>query len=118
MLLESCPMRIYVANPEASKPTIRAIYRQIGLDDTAIDQIAVMRPQREFYYELREVGQRPFSLEFSKLALHLLARNRAEDHRLMEEILAKEGREGFAAGWLRHHGYGDTLEEMSDGPDA
>ena len=36
----------------------------------------------------------------------------------MEEILAKEGREGFAAGWLRHHGYGDTLEEMSDGPDA
>jgi type IV secretion system protein VirB4 len=114
MLLESCPMRLYVANPEAAKPTIRAIYRQIGLDDTAIDQIAVMRPQRDFYYELREVGQRPFSLQFSRFALDLLARNRAEDQRLMDEILAKEGREGFADGWLRHHGYG----EMGDGTDA
>jgi type IV secretion system protein VirB4 len=118
MLLESCPMRIYVANPEAAKPTIRAIYRQIGLDDTAIDQIAVMRPQRDFYYELREVGQRPFSLQFSRFALDVLARNRAEDQRLMDELLAKEGREGFAAGWLRHHGYGDRLEEMADGADV
>jgi hypothetical protein len=27
----------------------------------------------------------------------------------MDEILAKEGREGFLAGWLRHHGYEDML---------
>jgi type IV secretion system protein VirB4 len=111
MLLESCPLRIYVANPEAAKPTIRAIYRQIGLEDPAIDQIAVMRPQRDFYYELREVGQRPFALPFSRFALACLARNRAEDHRLMDEILAKEGREGFAASWIRHHGYGDLLQD-------
>ena len=96
-------------NPEASKPTIRAIYRQIGLDDTAIDQIAVMRPQREYYYELREVGQRPFTLQFSPFILDCIARNTAEDHRLMDEILQKEGREGFLAGWLRHHGHEERL---------
>jgi hypothetical protein len=60
------------------------------------------------------VGQRPFSLQFSRFALDLLARNRAEDHRLMDEMLQKEGREGFTAGWLRHHGYGEQLET----PDA
>jgi type IV secretion system protein VirB4 len=117
MLVESCPVRLYLANPEASKPTIRAIYRQIGLEDTAIDQIAVMRPQRDAYYELREVGQRPFSLQFSRFILDCIARNRAEDHHLMDEILEKEGREGFTAAWLRHHGYEDKLiEEAPDTP--
>jgi type IV secretory pathway VirB4 component len=114
MLIESCPVRFYLANPEASKPTIRAIYRQIGLEDTAIDQIAVMRPQRDAYYELREVGQRPFSLPMSRFMLDALARNTAEDHRLMEEILAKEGREGFCAAWLRHHGYAEKVEPHGD----
>lgn len=109
LLLESCPVRFYVANPEASKPTIRAIYRQIGLEDPAIDQIAVMRPQRDYYYELRETGQRPFSLTLSPLALDCLARNSSEDHRLIDEIMQKEGREGFMMGWLRHHGYQEEL---------
>jgi len=114
LLIESCPVRFYLANPEASKPTIRAIYRRIGLEDTAIDQIAVMRPQRDAYYELREVGQRPFSLPFSRFMLDCLARNTAEDHRLMDEILQKEGREGFATAWLRHHGYGDKVEPYGE----
>ena len=110
LLLESCPVRFYVANPEAAKPTIRAIYRHIGLDDTAIDQIAVMQPQREYYYALREMGQRPFSLQCSRFMLDCLARNTAEDHRLMDEMLQKEGREGFLAGWLRHHGYEEKVQ--------
>jgi len=27
----------------------------------------------------------------------------------MDEILQKEGREGFMAGWLRHHGYEERI---------
>jgi len=107
LLIESCPVRFYLYNPEASKPSIRAIYRKIGLEDTAIDQIAVMRPQREVYYELREMGQRPCALQFPPVVLDAIARNTAADHRLIDEILAKEGPEGFRDGWLRHHGYGD-----------
>jgi type IV secretion system protein VirB4 len=114
MLVESCPVRFYLANPEASIPTIRTIYQQIGLEDTAIAQIAVMRPQRDIYYQLRGEGQRPFSLAFSRFMLDCLARNTAEDHRLMEEILQKEGREGFLAGWLRHHNYQDEVEDYGD----
>jgi hypothetical protein len=65
-------------------------------------------------YELREVGQRPFSLRFSRFILDCLARNTAEDHRLMDELLQKEGPEGFAAAWLRHHGYQDKVEQDGD----
>lgn len=114
MLVESCPVRFYLANPEASKPMIRAIYRRLGLEDTAIEQIALSRPQRDVYYELREMGQRPFALTFSPFALDMLARNAAEDHRLIDEILQKEGREGFMAGWLREHGYADRLVPHGD----
>jgi type IV secretion system protein VirB4 len=109
MLIESCPVRFYLYNPEASKPSIRAIYRKLGLEDPAIDAIAQMRPQREAYYELREMGQRPCSLEFPRVVLDCIARNSSADHRLIDEILQKEGSEGFRTGWLRHHGYADLL---------
>jgi type IV secretion system protein VirB4 len=113
LLEEACPGRFYVANPEASKPDIRAIYRQIGLEDPAIEQIAHMRPQSDYYYELREMGQRPFSLNFSPFILDCIARNTADDHRLLDEIVQKEGREGFMAGWLRHHGHAATLATLA-----
>lgn len=111
MLMESCPVRFYLYNPEASKPSIRAIYRRLGLEDPAIDQIAIMRPQREAYYELREMGQRPFSLHFPRIILDCIARNTAADHRLIDEILQKEGPEGFTGGWLRHHGYEELCHD-------
>jgi hypothetical protein len=48
-------------------------------------------------------------MEHSRFILDCIARNTAEDHRLMDEILQKEGREGFRGGWLRHHGYEEEL---------
>lgn len=110
ILLESCPVRFYLPNPEASKPSIRAIYRKLGLEDPAIDTIARMRPRRDVYYELRELGERPLALHFPRVILDCIARNTAEDHRLIDEILQKEGREGFPTAWMRHHGYEDALD--------
>jgi hypothetical protein len=57
------------------------------------------------------LGQRLYTLPLGKLALACLARNRAEDHALMEEIFATEGREGFAAAWFRANG---LTKETSD----
>jgi type IV secretion system protein TrbE len=116
ILLESCPVRFYLANPEASKETIRAIYRKMGLEDTAIDTIAVMRPQRDVYYELREMGQRPISLEFPKVVLDCLARNTAADQRLIADVLQQEGREGFAARWFELHGYTEEADFLRKAP--
>ena len=56
-------------------------------------------------YACTELGQRLFSLPLGPLALACLARNSAADHALMDTILAREGREGFAAGWLREQGF-------------
>jgi type IV secretion system protein VirB4 len=86
----------------------------MGLEDTAIEQIAVLPPQGSLYYELRGEGQRPIDLRLSPLLLDCLARNTAEDHRLIEAILQQEGREGFAAGWMRHHGHEKEWQDVGD----
>jgi len=105
LLEEGCPTRFYLPMPSAMEPNIAAIYQRMGLTATAIRTIATARPQRDVYYACTELGQRLFALPLGPLALTCLAQNRKEDHDLIDELLAQEGREGFAAAWLRAHHY-------------
>ena len=90
-----------------------AIYTRMGLTHNAIRTIAMARPQSDIYYACRELGQRLFHLPLGPLALACLARNDAEDHALMDALLATEGREGFAAAWLRHHSYEKEADDVA-----
>jgi hypothetical protein len=48
----------------------------------------------------------------------MLARNDEEDHRLMDEILAQHGRDGFVKAWLAAQGFPHAFdEEVSDAAD-
>ncbi len=96
----------------ALEPNIQAIYERMGLTSTAIRQIATARPQRDVYYACSELGQRLFHLPLSPLSLACLARNRAEDHALMDTLLAQEGQEGFAAAWLRTQGFTKEADDV------
>ena len=78
---------------------------RLGLTENALRTIATSRPQRDVYYVCKELGQRTFSLPLGPLGLECLASNTAEDHVLMDALLAKEGTEGFAARWLDVHGF-------------
>src|SRR5262249_13613368 len=100
-----CPTRLYLPMPAAMEPNIAAIYTRMGLTSTAIRTIATARPQRDVYYACTELGQRLFHLPLGPLALACLARNRAEDHALMEAILPTEGGEGLAAAWCGANGF-------------
>jgi type IV secretion system protein VirB4 len=104
LLEEGCPTRFFVPNKAAEEPDIAAIYQRMGLTPTAIRTIATGWPQRDIYYYCKETGQRLFHLPLGPLTLACVARNRAEDHEAIDKILAQEGREGFAAAWLRHEG--------------
>jgi type IV secretion system protein VirB4 len=103
LLEEGCPTRFYLPMPSALEPNIAAIYQRMGLTHNAIRTIATARPQRDVYYACTELGQRLFALPLGPLALTCLARNSAEDHALIDTFLAQDGREGFAAAWLRAH---------------
>jgi hypothetical protein len=42
--------------------------------------------------------------------VNCFASNRAEDHALMDAILAREGLEGFAPAWFRAHGFEEEAQ--------
>ena len=112
LLEEGCPTRFFLPMPSALEPNIAAIYTRMGLTHNAIRTIATARPQRDVYYACTELGQRLFHLPLGPLGLACLARNSAEDHALMETILVHEGREGFAAAWLRAQGYAQEAQDV------
>jgi type IV secretion system protein VirB4 len=113
LLTEACPSRFYMPNPSALEPNIRRIYEAMGLADTAILQVATARPQRDIYYSCRETGQIKFSLPLPPLILNCVARNRADDHALMDRLMQQEGREGFAPAWLRHCGFAKEADDVA-----
>jgi type IV secretion system protein TrbE len=112
LLEEGCPTRFFLPMPSAMEPNIAAIYERMGLTANAIRLIATARPQRDVYYQCTELGQRLFHLPLGPLALACLARNRASDHVLMDKLLAEEGKEGFAAAWLRAQGFVEEADHV------
>jgi len=105
MLQDNCPTRYFLPNPDASSEQMAKVYQSFGLTDQEVRQIALAQPTRDIYYSCVERGKRMFHIPLSRFVLDCLARNTAEDHGLMDDILKKEGREGFAEAWLTHHGY-------------
>ena len=110
IIIESCKHRFYLPNRGALQKKIREIYEEMGLPENAIRTIASLRPQRDCLYDHEELGRRAFSLPLGPFELDCLARNRAEDHELMDTLLAQEGREGFAAAYLRYRGWEDEAD--------
>jgi type IV secretory pathway VirB4 component len=124
LMLEGCASTFAMPNTAARTPQMAAIYQRLGFNAADVRTIATARPQRDIYYAAELSGKRLFHLNLSPLALAMLARNRQEDHALMDVILKKEGRQGFARAWLEAQGFPEdaaTLvsrgEEITDAAD-
>jgi type IV secretion system protein VirB4 len=103
-IVESCPTRIFLPNERALEPQITAIYRRFGLNDRQIEIIARATPKRDYYCQSRR-GNRLFELGLGPLALALCASSK-NDQKLISELIAQSGREGFARAWLAARGLG------------
>lgn len=118
LLMESCPTWYMLPNPAAKSPELAAIYTRMGFNDNQIELISTARPQRDVYYRAERLGKRLLSVELSPVELAMLARNDEEDHRLMDAILARHGREGFVKAWLAAQGFPHAFDaERSDAAD-
>jgi type IV secretion/conjugal transfer VirB4 family ATPase len=104
-IVESCPTRIFLPNERALEPQITAIYRRFGLNDRQIEIIARATPKRDYYCQSRR-GNRLFELGLGPLALALCAASSKNDQKLISELIAQSGREGFARAWLAARGLG------------
>jgi type IV secretion/conjugal transfer VirB4 family ATPase len=102
-IVESCPTRIFLPNERAIEPQILSIYRRFGLNDRQIEIIARATPKRDYYCQSRR-GNRLFELGLGPITLALCAASSKTDQKLITEISAAAGREGFARAWLSVRG--------------
>jgi type IV secretion system protein VirB4 len=68
VLLESCPTRILLPNPEAASPGHLGLYRDLGLNDAEIQLLARARRKRDYYVKSPR-GSRLFELGLGPVAL-------------------------------------------------
>jgi type IV secretion system protein VirB4 len=119
-IVESCASRIFLSNPQALEPQIRTIYEGFGLNARQIQLVARATPKRDYYYQSR-LGNRVFDLGLGPAALAFAGAAGPVDQRAIDAVLAEVGREGFAAGWLRHRGLdwaADMVQKFAPHPVA
>jgi type IV secretion system protein VirB4 len=103
VIVESCPTRIFLPNERAIEPQISSIYRRFGLNDRQIEILAHATPKRDYYCQSRH-GNRLFELGLGEVALAFAAASSKSDQAAIAKVLLEEGRDRFAAGWLRLKG--------------
>jgi type IV secretion/conjugal transfer VirB4 family ATPase len=100
-IMESCPTKILLPNPNALDNQNKELYYSFGLNDREREIIAMSTPKRHYYYK-SVLGSRLFDLAMDTCSLAYCAASRPEDQTKVKEILARVGKEGFNEEWLRY----------------
>jgi type IV secretion system protein VirB4 len=119
-VIESCPSRIFLANPRAREAGVRTAYEAFGLNSRQIDILATAAPKRDYYYQ-SAIGNRLFDLGLGPVALAFCGASSPEAHALIDRVLKEVGPQEFAAAFLRAQGLSwaaDLITEHSNFPAA
>ena len=113
-LIESCPTRIFLPNPDAQTPQIADLYAGFGLNAQQVRIIAAATPKREYYYQ-SSTGNRLFELGLGPLMLAAVGSSSPGDQQLMTAILAEFGEVGFPAAFYVAKGQPEVAAFLSQG---
>ena len=102
-IIESCPSRIFLPNPQAVEPQLREIYEGFGLNARQIQLIARAEPKREYYYQSR-LGNRVFELGLGPVTLAFAGASNPQHQKTMNAFQGVIDPADFALAWLRHAG--------------
>ncbi len=124
-IIESCPSRIFLPNPQATEPQIRTIYEGFGLNTRQIEIVATAEPKRDYYYQSR-LGNRLFDLDLGPATLAFAAASTPQDQNAIDTVLASVASAAsfapspspFADAWLRHRGLHWAAELLASAPAA
>lgn len=102
-VIESCPSRILLPNPQAREPQVRDLYQAFGLNERQVEIIARATPKRDYYFQSRQ-GNRLFDLDLGPVALAFATAASPQAQREIDTVIHETGIEGFAAAWLNARG--------------
>ncbi len=110
VILESCPTKILLPNPEAQNPVTSELYRKFGLTDRQIEIIAEAVPKRHYYY-LSPLGRRLFELALGPATLAFIGVGSKTDILQARGLIAAHG-PLWAIEWLRARGLVEWADHL------
>ena len=110
VILESCPTKLYLPNPEAKNSATREMYRRFGLSDRQIDIVADATPKRHYYY-VSPLGRRLFQFSLGPAALAFIGAGSKDDILAARRMIEQHG-ERWTVEWLRARGLHDWAEYL------
>jgi type IV secretion system protein TrbE len=105
VILESCPTKVYLPNPEARNPNTAELYHKFGLSERQIEIIVDATPERHYYY-VSPLGRRLFDLALEPATLSFVGASSKEDILKARRMMREHG-ERWPAEWLRSRGLGE-----------
>jgi type IV secretion system protein VirB4 len=102
VILESCPTKIFLPNPEAEGDHVRRLYESIGLNRRQVQILATALPKRQ-YYVVSPLGRRLINLGLGPVALSFVGMAGRDANVQANEQMAAHGR-SWPAAWLRARG--------------
>ena len=103
LLVESCPTRIFLPNPDAAEPDTASLYRWLGLNEAEVARLARARKKQD-YYVRSPSGARTFDLALGPLEMAFLGTlpGRSADETVREAArLADADPKRWPTEWLR-----------------
>lgn len=99
-LIQECPTKILLANPEAVTYAVKPYYEKLGLNPTQIEIISQMTQKRD-YYMIQKTDRRLFNLGLNErpALLNFIGRTSKDDSDSADIFKQKFGDE-FAPKWL------------------
>ena len=114
MIVESCPTRIFLPNPDAAQSDTAALYRGFGLNQAEVSRLAQATQKKHYYYRSPS-GARMFDFALSPVELAFLTAlpGRSADETVREAAaLAAERGATWPADWLRLAGLPEEADAM------
>lgn len=114
ILVESCPTKIFLPNPDAKADEARRLCAALGLNEREIDIVAESTPKRHYYFRSLR-GSRRFELELGPLALAFMTpapgMTLDETRRQVESLMDRYG-DAWTGEWLRQRGLDEWAKRL------
>ena len=100
-LIESCPTRIFLPNPDAHTPQISRALRGLRPERPAAADHRLCHPQARILLPSLDAGNRLFELGLGPIALGAVGASSPGDQARLTQVLRAGGEEPFAAAFYR-----------------
>jgi type IV secretion system protein VirB4 len=112
-IVNSCPTKIYLPNPDAITPGQVDLYRELGLNAREIESIARAVPKRHYYFKSPR-GSRLFELGLGPVALAFLTGQQSqtldETRRVVQALAERDP--NWPDAWLDSLGLSSWAEKL------